>query len=105
MSPRHDCPRSGPAGLETQIHESQAGDARHRCFACAYLAGFDGGTQAVTDKRRASWPAVDCERCIEGHAAPRSDLLDLPRNQGEGRHLCAICAWVKGWRDGVDSLR
>ncbi len=97
----HKCSRNAPGTLDDRLHENQAGDARHLCVACAYWAGHDAGQKATYDRRRSSWPAPDGERCIQGHAAPLSDLLDIPKSQGTGRHLCAVCAWVFGWQAAV----
>ena len=104
-SPRHECPREAPSDLDGRLHESQAGDARHRCTTCAYWAGNDAGSSAASDRRRSSWPSGDGERCVRGHAAPYGDLFEIPRSQGTGRHLCAICAWTCGWQDAVGAAR
>ena len=104
-SPNHACPRPAPAGLDARLHHAQAGDARQRCVGCAYWAGFAAGEEAASDQRRSSWPADNCERCIAGNAAPRPDLLESPRSQGDARHLCATCAWVHGWCDSVSLHR
>ncbi|WP_437717337.1 hypothetical protein WMF45_13515 [Sorangium sp. So ce448] len=102
-NPPHDCDVLIPDGIESELHWTQAGAHRHVCIKHAYRAGYDAAVKAVQgDRRRSSWRDTrETQRCVEGNAAPVEDIEQLPQTQGDGRHRCAICAWCRGWRDGV----
>jgi hypothetical protein len=104
----HACPHPAapPTALEIdQLHDSQAGEGRHRCPACAYDAGFQAGTAHMArDRRRRTWELQGpVEVCENGHAAPITTLETIPPTQGLHRWSCPVCAWSLGWRDAVAS--
>ena len=106
-SPPHDCDILIPPGVEAGLHETQAGAQRHVCIKHAYRAGYDAAVEQVNrDRRRSSWlDERPAQRCKEGNSAPVEDIENLPETQGDGRHLCAVCAWCRGWRNGVAATK
>lgn len=99
----HDCELQTPADLETSLHDAQAGVGRWACVKHAWRHGYESGKLAVEDDRRRSvWTDSHVDRCTHASAAPSDVLAELPKSQGyKGRHLCAICAWARGFKDGT----
>src|SRR5271165_3268611 len=87
----HEAPTSTLRGL----HESQAGELRHKCCVCAYYEGYRLGLT------QAHQPAGEMEECHAGNRLAKEIIDELPESQaGAGRHRCAICAFDAGLKAG-----
>src|SRR6266851_1600740 len=83
--------REAPALILKDLHDSQAGEYRHKCCVCAYHEGYRLG---LTQARQ---PAGVMEECHAGLHLAKAIIDQLPESQaGEGRHKCAICAFHAG---------
>jgi hypothetical protein len=90
--------RKAPPGILQTLHDNQGGRACHKCVLCAYDVGFEAGLA----KRMGILSADDggeAESCVEGSAAPKAVLEQLPTYQGgSGRHKCA---YKQGYETGL----
>lgn len=86
-----------PALVLTNLPESQAGTARHKCATCAYSRGRADALSGAT-------VSGGIETCQHGNTAPIEVLAALPDSQaGSGiqRHKCCVCAYREGDGDAI----
>ena len=78
------------------LHDSQAGEGRHKCAVCAYAAGYQAGLTNATLP-----PQPNPETCQQGLKLASQTLANLPPSQaGTGRHKCCVCAYHCGFDEG-----